>query len=61
MGQIFTSRATIFVVVINVWPRTHWEMGTNNLTAVIEVSLIGVTLKEAKLYYFNLKDSEIMQ
>ena len=40
----------IFIAVIDVWPRTNWEMVTNNLIAVIEVALIDAVLREVLLY-----------
>ena len=49
-GHIFTLRAPIFNTVIDIWSHTNWEMVTNNLTAVIEVTLIEVVLSEALLY-----------
>ena len=50
-GQFFALRlqASIFIKVINVWPRANWEMVTNNLTAVIEVMLTYAALSKALL------------
>ena len=56
-GQIFTLRAPIFTVVINVWPCANRAMVTNNLTAVIEVALIDIELVECFLYIYNYFNS----
>ena len=40
VGQIFTLKAPIFIVVINVRPRPNWKMITNSLTAVIEFAVL---------------------
>ena len=53
-GQIFTLWAPIFIVVINVWPHANWEMVTNNLTAVVDVTLGETLLYIVALTFYNL-------
>ena len=40
VGQIFTLRVPIFIVITEVWPRANRAMVTNNLTVIIDVVLI---------------------
>ena len=42
--------AQIFTAIIIVWPSANWAMAINNLTSVIEVTLIDVTLVKGFLY-----------
>ena len=46
----FLPLAPFFATVIDVCYHSNWEMVTNNLTAVIKVALIDVSLSEALLY-----------
>ena len=43
-GKFLPLRAPFFTAVINVWPPTNWTMVTNNLTAIIEVALMNVSM-----------------
>ena len=55
MDQIVNLQEPIFIVLIDVWPHINWEMVTSNLTAVIKVTLMDVTLSKALLYRYSWK------
>ena len=53
--QIFALRESIFIALIDLWPRANWEMVTNNLTAVSDVALSEAAMYVCFMMYFFIE------